>query len=172
MENIPNQGIATVAIVTHGEELWGAERLRRVLSDAGFRVLGVNAEEVQSAFQKTRPSIVIANLAGGDPGELELCQKLAHLSRAPIIVIGSSADEDTIVSMMESVVDDYLVRPVNPMEMVARIRSILRRSPAKPCSKDQNTVLQEPPQAGRSKRGVRRIVQTMQGWLTKYRGFS
>ena len=64
MENKSNEDEAVIAIVTHGEELWGAERLRRILSDSGFKVLGVDAGEIQSTFQKKKPTMVIANLAG------------------------------------------------------------------------------------------------------------
>jgi DNA-binding response OmpR family regulator len=172
MENESKQDHAIIAIVTHGEELWGAERLRRILSDAGFRVLSVEAGDMQNTFQKKRPAIVIANLAGGSSGDLEFCRKLSQFFQAPIVAIGSSRDENTIVSMIEAVVDDYMVRPVNPLELVARVHSILRRTPVGVWSDVQRNVPQEPQPAGRSKRGYLSIFYRMKHWISKYRGLS
>ncbi len=164
------KGNVTVAIVTNGDELWGAESLQDMLSEAGLRALAVNESELQSVLQKIRPMIVIANLAGGRASDIEFCQKLARLCQAPIIAIGSSTNEDYVVSMIETVVDDYLVRPVNPAEMVARVRSILRRTPAGAARDERVNAYPETQLPGRSNKGFQRILHNMQHWISKYRG--
>ena len=164
------KGKVTVAIVTNGDELWGAESLQDMLSEAGLRALAVNESELQNVLPKIRPMIVIANLAGGRASDVEFCQKLSRLCQAPIIAIGSSTDEDYVVSMIETVVDDYLVRPVNPLGMVARVRSILRRTPAGAARDDRVNALQGTRLPGRSNRGFRSILHNMQHWISKYRG--
>ena len=166
------QDNAVIVIVTHGQELWGAERLRRILSNAGLRVVGVNADEMQSTFLKKKPTLVIANLAGERSADLEFCQKISRLCQVPIIAIGSAADEDTIVSMIEAVVDDYLVRPIHPPELVARVQSILRRMPPGARKEDHIFTHQETQAQIRSKRGFQRIFRNMQRWMSKYRGIS
>jgi DNA-binding response OmpR family regulator len=170
MVNKPLNGKVIVAIVTNGDELWGAESLQKMLSEAGLRTLAVNEDVMETILQKIRPMIVIANLAGGRAGDIEFCQKLARLCQAPIIAIGSSTDEDYVVSMIETVADDYLVRPVNPLEIVARVRSILRRTPAGAAREERINAIQNAPVPGRSNRGFQKILHNMQHWLTKYRG--
>jgi len=113
--------------------------------------------------------ILIANLAGGRSSDIEFCQKLSRLCQAPIIAIGSSEDEDYVVSMIETVVDDYMVRPVNPPEMVARVRSILRRSPEIAGRDDRANGFQEIHLPKKANRGFQKILHNMQLWISKYR---
>jgi DNA-binding response OmpR family regulator len=162
-------GKVTVAIVTNGGELWGAERLQNFLSDAGLRALAVDEDELQIVLPKIRPMLIIANLAGGRSSDIEFCQKLSRLCQAPIIAIGSSTDEDYVVSMIETVVDDYLVRPVNPSEMVARIRSILRRTPVVSGREERTNGRLEAQLPAKSRRGFQKILHNMQQWISKYR---
>lgn len=118
----------TVLIVTSGEDLWGVERLRLALCDAGFRVVGVDREEVKAALLSHQPALVIANLSDEWAADRALCQKLVRLTRNPVIAIGSAVNDGAVVEMFETLVDDYLPRPVSAMELVARVRSILRRT--------------------------------------------
>jgi len=118
---------ATVLIVATGKDSGDAERVRRDLLEAGFKVAAVRVEELQQVLPAVRPALVIANLADGQAGDLDLCKRITGMCPAPIIAIGSAADEGYIIAMVEEVVDDYMTRPVNPLELVARVRSILRR---------------------------------------------
>jgi DNA-binding response OmpR family regulator len=117
-----------VLIVTNGAELWGVERVRQALSGAGFRVLGVESADAKNAVLSYHPAVIIANLSGDWPADRALCNKLANLSGVPLIAMGSVLDQNKTVELIETVADEYLQRPVNPREVVAQVRSMLRRT--------------------------------------------
>ncbi|MCL4560141.1 MAG: response regulator [Chloroflexi bacterium] len=119
-----------VIMVVSGPELWGIERIRLALFEAGYKVAAVDFREQQlsEAVFHHKPAMVIANLSGSQPEDLELCQRLTRMSDAPVVAIGSSADEAFRVNLLSAGADDYLVRPINPRELVARVRNILRRT--------------------------------------------
>ncbi len=118
----------TVLIVTSGEDLWGVERLRLALCAAGFRVVGVARNEVNGALLSCPPALVIANLSGEWASDRAFCQKLVRLTPAPVIAIGAGVSDTALVEMFDTLVDDYLARPVSALELVARARSMLRRT--------------------------------------------
>lgn len=118
----------SIVMVVSGAELFGAEKVRLALSQAGYKVAAVESQDVQEALPRQKPALLIANLSGRQAADFELCQKLSGLSQAPIIAIGPSGDEAFRVGMLAAAVDDYLVRPVNPRELVARVRNMIRRT--------------------------------------------
>jgi two-component system, OmpR family, response regulator ResD len=128
-------GMENAIMLVSGPEYMGVERIREALFKAGYRVAAVETANVKETLAGHRPALIVANLAGLPAADLELCQALKRLSPAPIIAIGSGADEAFRVGLLELLVDDYLSRPVNPRELVARVRSILRRTrPGEPSS--------------------------------------
>ena len=118
----------SIVMVVSGAELFGVEKVRLALSQAGYKVAAVESQDVQEALPRQKPALLIANLSGRQAADFELCQKLNGLSQAPIIAIGPSGDEAFRVGMLAAAVDDYLVRPVNPRELVARVRNMIRRT--------------------------------------------
>ncbi len=121
---------AGVIMVVSGPELWGIERVRMALFEAGYKVAAVDVEKqpLGEAISRQKPALFIANLSGEPANDLELCQRLGRLGHAPIVAIGSSSDDAFRVDLLSAGADDYLVRPVNPRELVARVRNILRRT--------------------------------------------
>ncbi len=117
----------TVVMLVSGTELMGVEKIREALFKAGFKVAAVEAGRVKEILLHLKPALIVANLSGCQATDLELCQLLNRLNKVPIVAIGSDGDEAFRIGMLEVMVDDYLTRPVNPRELVARVRSILRR---------------------------------------------
>ncbi len=115
-------------LIVSGEELWGIEKIRLALFEAGYKVTAAELDSVGEIILHQKPALIIANLSGKQPEDLELCHLLHRLSDAPIIAISPSADETFRVGMLAAFADDYLVRPVNPRELSARVRNILRRT--------------------------------------------
>jgi DNA-binding response OmpR family regulator len=111
-----------------GVELMGIEKARLALSSAGYEVLCVDSGETKAALVNHQPDLIVANLSGYQPSDLELCQQLKRFSQAPIIAIDSAVDEAFRVGMIEFLVDDFITRPVNTRELLARVRNILRRT--------------------------------------------
>jgi DNA-binding response OmpR family regulator len=80
-----------------------------------------------SRIYENRPDLVImAEQAPGVMGK-ELCSRLRQVSYLPIIVLGSGQEATDEVSMLEAGADAYMSRPPDTVELVARVRSLLRR---------------------------------------------
>lgn len=111
--------------------------VRWQLDDAGFRV--VEADDGPSALrciQDDRPTLVVLDLSLPGLGGLDVLRSVrdGHSGRSdvPIIVLsGRSGETDRIVGL-DLGADDYLVKPFSPGELVARIRSVLRRTSPDP----------------------------------------
>jgi two-component system, OmpR family, phosphate regulon response regulator PhoB len=107
--------------------------VRWQLDDAGFRV--VEAEDGPTAVRRIRddhPTLVVLDLSLPRLGGLDVLRSVRDgrtgRSDTPIIVLsGRSGETDRIVGL-DLGADDYLVKPFSPGELVARVRSVLRRS--------------------------------------------
>ncbi|GGO85702.1 DNA-binding response regulator [Marinobacterium nitratireducens] len=71
--------------------------------------------------------VVLDVMLPGDDG-FEVCRKLRTFSQVPVIMLTASSDEMDRIVGLEIGADDYLAKPFNPRELLARIRAILRRS--------------------------------------------
>jgi two-component system OmpR family response regulator len=83
---------------------------------------------VDRAFARAKPDLVILDLMLPGEDGLSICRRLRARSAVPIIMLtAKSEDVDRIVGL-ELGADDYLGKPFNPRELLARIRAILRRT--------------------------------------------
>jgi two-component system, OmpR family, response regulator len=103
--------------------------LGEYLERNGFRVsLATDGSEMRRALDRSRPDIVVLDLMlPGDSG-LKLCRDLRVESSLPVIMLTARAEEVDRIVGLEMGADDYLAKPFSPRELVARIRSILRRA--------------------------------------------
>ena len=94
--------------------------------------LAANGEQMRQRIAADRPDLVVLDLTLPGEDGLALCRELIAGSRIPIIMLTArSAPVDRIVGL-EMGADDYLTKPFEPRELVARIRSVLRRSETQP----------------------------------------
>lgn len=115
------------------------------LSNNGFVVseAACGAEAVQS-FIANRPDVIVLDIMLPDANGFEICRKLRETNPAVIIVFLTARGQDLDkIKGLEIGGDDYIVKPFNPLELVARIKAILRRTevPIQP----QRPVLQSGP---------------------------
>jgi len=109
--------------------------LRDALSDylgrAGFNVIGAeNGVAMWKVLESTSPDLIILDIMmPGDDG-FTLCQQLRRLSDTPIIMLTAVAEEADRVAGLEMGADDYITKSFSPRELLARIKTILRRSGA------------------------------------------
>ncbi|OGA55436.1 MAG: DNA-binding response regulator [Betaproteobacteria bacterium RIFCSPLOWO2_12_FULL_62_58] len=103
--------------------------LRDYLQKNGYRVTAVgDGKRMWAAFEEARPDIVVLDLMlPGDDG-LTLCRDLRARSKTPIIMLTARGEETDRIVGLEMGADDYLPKPFNPRELLARIKSILRRT--------------------------------------------
>lgn len=84
-------------------------------------------EDAISAFRNRRPDVIILDLIMPGLGGVEVVRRIRELSPVPIIVLSALGDEAKKVEALETGADDYITKPFGMDELLARIRSILRR---------------------------------------------
>jgi two-component system OmpR family response regulator len=107
--------------------------LGEYLRKAGYRVTAVaDGKAMWSALQGAHPDVVVLDLMlPGDDG-LALCRDLRARSQVPIIMLTARGEETDRIVGLEMGADDYLAKPFNPRELLARIKSVLRRARSLP----------------------------------------
>lgn len=109
------------------------EPLAKYLTQNGFRVS--IAEDAASARQILAANaielIVLDVMMPGEDG-LSLCRHIQATSETPVILLTAMADETDRIIGLEVGADDYVTKPFNPRELVARIKAVLRRTKALP----------------------------------------
>lgn len=102
--------------------------LGEALEDAGFRTAGfARATEFEAALKRMTPDACLIDLGLPDRDGLALVHRLATQSGAAIIIISGRAQVQDRVTGLELGADDYVIKPFDPAEVVARIRARLRR---------------------------------------------
>lgn len=99
------------------------------LGKAGYRIVPAydGAEALQTARSLT-PDLIVLDLMLPGPDGLEVCRKLRRQSDVPIVILTARAGDLDKVAGLQFGADDYITKPFNPAELVARIQSVLRRS--------------------------------------------
>lgn len=109
------------------------ERLRRLLerflTEQGFRVRGVeNAEQMDRMLARELFNLVVLDLMMPGEDGLSVCRRLREgNNQIPIIMLTAKGDEASRIQGLELGADDYLAKPFNPRELLARIKAVLRR---------------------------------------------
>lgn len=106
------------------------EPLGQYLRKQGFRTrLAASAAEARVAVAEARISLVVLDVMMPGEDGLSLCRWLVARGGPPVILLTAMADETDRIVGLELGADDYLVKPFNPRELLARIRAVLRRAP-------------------------------------------
>lgn len=98
-----------------------------ILTREGYKVDMINNTEANLKRIDNRDYDIIILQAGRETGEWHLCEQIRKLSGTPLIVISSHTSVDMSVKAIDAGADYFLKRPFGPMELNARIRSLLER---------------------------------------------
>ncbi len=110
-----------------------AELVTLYLRNAGFIVEhAATAARAREAFREVKPAVVILDLGLPDGDGRELFRELRTHADTPVLALTARADDVDKVSSLEEGVDDYVTKPFNPRELVARVRAVLRRASGMP----------------------------------------
>ena len=117
-------------------------RLAAMVSDylaaAGFTVeQRLTGQEGLAAAGRTGPDAVILDLMLPDLNGFEVCRRLRAGSDVPILMLTARGEDTDRIVGLELGADDYLAKPFNPRELLARIRAILRRVAAEAPDTDE-----------------------------------
>ncbi len=111
--------------------------LAEALTEAGFRTLTFGrAAEFEAALRTTTPDVCLVDLSLPDRDGLTLVHRLALEQGAKVIIISGRAQVQDRVTGLELGADDYIIKPFDPAEVVARIRARLRRNTPSPQAGD------------------------------------
>lgn len=115
--------------------------LDQYLTKNGFEVDAFNDGESFLEANETKFSLIILDI--GLPGidGLEVCRKIRQNSNIPIIMLTAASDDLDRILGLELGSDDYMGKPFNPRELLARIKALLRRAEVKEEDVDNNIVM-------------------------------
>ena len=107
--------------------------LARFLAEHGMRVTQAgDGEQMFKAMEAGRFDVIVLDvMMPGDDG-FTLCRKLRSSNSIPLILLTARNSETDRIVGLELGADDYVTKPFNPRELLARIRAILRRASANP----------------------------------------
>ncbi len=104
------------------------ELIRIVLPRAGFSVLlAENGLQALEMYSRNQVGLVILDIMMPNMDGLEVCRRIRQVADTPIILLTARGQEEDVVEGFEAGADDYIVKPVRPKELVARIQAILNR---------------------------------------------
>ena len=99
----------------------------------GFDVLATaSGREALRLVKSRQPSLVILDLMLPDLDGMEVCRRIRETGDLPILMLTARDDDLDKVAGLDAGADDYLTKPFNPRELVARVRAILRRGTERP----------------------------------------
>ena len=102
--------------------------VRDTLRRAGYQPTVTGApQDVPRLMAEVEPHLVLLDLVFPDYGGIELMQEIHGIAKVPVIFLSIYGQDEVIVQAFELGAMDYIVKPFSPTELVARIRSALRR---------------------------------------------
>jgi DNA-binding response OmpR family regulator len=138
-----------------------ADVLRRSLRNEGYEVKtsadGIEALDVAAGFV---PDLVVLDLGLPRLDGVEVCRRLRADGDMPILMLTARAETDDRVAGLDSGADDYLVKPFERRELLARIRALLRRRPPRGAASLEVSDLQLNPDTREVRRAEREIELT------------
>uniref|UniRef100_UPI0023A96854 response regulator n=1 Tax=Vibrio vulnificus TaxID=672 RepID=UPI0023A96854 len=103
--------------------------LERYLSEQGFQVRSVaNGEQMDRLLTRENFHLMVLDLMLPGEDGLSICRRLRNANNMlPILMLTAKGDEVDRIVGLEVGADDYLPKPFNPRELLARIKAVLRR---------------------------------------------
>ena len=126
--------MAGTILVVHDEKNI-VQLARLYLNKEGFRVEA--AYDGAQALEKAkilRPDLIILDIMMPEMDGLSVCRELRKTSNVPIIILTARGDDVDRIVGLELGADDYVTKPFNPRELVARVKAVLRRASHEPAS--------------------------------------
>jgi two-component system alkaline phosphatase synthesis response regulator PhoP len=99
------------------------------LKNAGYAVrTAANGSEALAHAAASQPALIVLDLMLPDIDGIEVCRRIRKTSDVPILMLTARDEDVDKIIGLEVGADDYLTKPFNPRELVARVKSILRRA--------------------------------------------
>src|SRR5690606_8816164 len=100
----------------------------KYLAQHGYRIsVAENAAALRRLLERSAPDLVVLDIMMPGEDGLSVCRQLRSTTDLPIILLTAMAEETDRIIGLEIGADDYLTKPFNPRELLARIKAVLRR---------------------------------------------
>ncbi|HEH9427588.1 TPA: response regulator [Aeromonas sobria] len=124
-----NQGNTHILVVDDHSEI--RDLLKRFLEQHGLRVsCARDGKEMKRLLEEREFDLLVLDLMMPGEDGLTLCRELRVKSKLPIIMLTAMGEETDRIIGLEMGADDYLAKPFNPRELLARIKAVMRRTQA------------------------------------------
>jgi len=122
----PDADAASLLVVDDDGEILSL--VAKFLRGNGFRVhTARNGAEMSEALSRTPVDLIVLDLMLPGTSGLDLCRNLRRTSSVPVVMLTAKGDDIDRIIGLEVGADDYLPKPFNPRELLARINAVLRR---------------------------------------------
>lgn len=102
---------------------------KRLLESKEYEVLSVTTlAQAREILQRVRFDLILLDMLLPDGEGIELCREIRSNSACPIIFVSCLGDHQTKIAALQAGADDYVVKPVNLEELIARVQANIRRS--------------------------------------------
>ncbi len=124
-------------ILVIDDELNILELVKLYLGREGYQVEAApSGTEGLSRFQQINPDLVVLDVMLPGMDGFEVCRQIRAKSNVPVLMLTARREDVDKIIGLEMGADDYLTKPFNPRELIARIKAILRRSQSGPKARD------------------------------------
>ena len=121
--------MSTGKIMIVDDDLNICELLRLYIEKEGFSVVTVNdGEAAVKSFEKEKPDLILLDIMLPKLDGWQVCREIRKTSQCPIIMLTAKGEVFDKVLGLELGADDYMVKPFEAKEVIARIRAVLRRT--------------------------------------------
>ena len=140
MTSAQNEDQQTLLIVDDDRGI--CDLLGRFFREHGFNtILAKNGTEMMEQLNKQAVDLIILDIMLPGEDGMTLCRKLRTTSQVPIVMLTAISEEIERILGLEMGADDYISKPFNPRELLARVKAILRRSTPSDVVEDQEQIV-------------------------------
>ncbi|MDT8900315.1 response regulator transcription factor [Anaeroselena agilis] len=118
----------TILVVDDDDKI--REVMRSYFTKAGFQVEeAADGVEAIRKVEQVKPGVIILDIMMPVLDGIEVCRQVRKYSQVPIIMLSARAEDEDRIIGLDLGADDYIAKPFNPREVVARVNAVLRRVP-------------------------------------------
>lgn len=105
--------------------------VRDYLEPYGYKVSALfNGKNIEDGLKTLQPDIILQDVMLPGEDGFSILKRLRNLSQVPVIMLSARGEDIDRILGLELGADDYIAKPFNPRELLARIKTVLRRAPA------------------------------------------